>query len=123
MAEAGGKEGGPLPQILADQKTAAAASACRIITRYPKFLDLPPSLLTEVNQYFIDPLSSVRLYFDSIRDREAKYADVCMLLLQNAWNIIPLYCLTDIVQSNADNSYLENAFSDPSRHSVKKSEF
>ena len=34
--------------------------------------------------------------------------------------------LTDIAQSNADNSYLENAFSvisDPSRHSVKKSEF
>ena len=43
--------------------------------------------------------------------------------LRNAWNIIPLYCLTDIVQSNADNSYLENAFSDPSRHSVEKSEF
>ena len=67
------------PQILADQKTAAAASARRIITRHPRFSNLPPSL-SEVNQYFIDPLSWVRLYFDSIRDREAKYADVCMLL-------------------------------------------
>jgi len=41
MAEAGGLA----PQILADQKTVAAA--CRIITRHPRFSDLPPSLLLQ----------------------------------------------------------------------------
>ena len=36
-------------QILADQKTAAAVPARRIITRHPRFSDLPPSLPSKVD--------------------------------------------------------------------------
>ena len=55
------------------------ADVCRLLAtpdfqtfRHPCELRLISTLLTHK--------SSVRLYFNSIRDREAKYADVCMLL-------------------------------------------